>query len=378
MKKVFITAIIMVVICLTFAACDCQHQYEEKITTEPSCTAAGIKTFTCKKCSESYTEEIPMIEHTYTSAVTKEPTCAEKGITTFTCTVCSNSYTEELDLVAHTLGEATITKEPTCVEEGEKTATCTVCGATEVVEKIATVEHTYQTKVKVAATCTEKGVNTLTCSVCNDSKDESANALGHNYQQSSVITKVTCTSNGEVTMTCSRCNNSYNETKKATGHNWVEASCTTAKYCTNCNQKEGEALGHKYANGICTQCGKKSYSITVDPLPAIRSFEHSSTNHTYSQVSINTCTYSVDASGNLTVTIGYTKTYSDGKNDSAYPTAAFRVVLLNSDRSIYSFLTGCATVFEKYVYVDQYKTTTVTFKGIEPGEYIIAFSDHTI
>ena len=261
MKKVIVLLVSIMAVCILFAACNCEHQYEEKITAEASCTAVGVKTFTCIECNESYTEEIPMVEHAYTSAITKDPTCAENGVTTFTCTVCNDSYTEEIEIVAHSLGEATVTKEPTCVEEGEKVANCTACGASGVTEKIPIIEHTYQSTVKVAATCTEKGVNTLTCSACNDFKEESTNALGHNYQQSKVITKVTCTTDGDVTMTCSRCKDNYNETKKAIGHNWVGATCTDAKTCMNCNMTEGEALGHTWQDATCTTakvCGRCS------------------------------------------------------------------------------------------------------------------------
>lgn len=230
MKKLIVLALVILAVCLTFAACSCEHQYEEKITTEASCSAVGIKTFTCTKCNDSYTEEIPMIEHSF--------------------------------------GTATVTKEPTCTEEGEKSVTCKACGTSKVVETVAKKSHTYVSEITTEATCTEDGINTLTCSVCNNSKEESTNALGHNYSQSNVITKVTCTSNGEVMMTCIRCNDSYNETKKATGHNWKGATCETAKTCSNCNLTDATALGHIWKDATCntaktcTRCNKTvGYSL---------------------------------------------------------------------------------------------------------------------
>ena len=39
------------------------HDWTGAVTTEPSCTAKGVKTFTCSGCDESYTEDIPMIPH---------------------------------------------------------------------------------------------------------------------------------------------------------------------------------------------------------------------------------------------------------------------------------------------------------------------------
>ena len=39
------------------------HEWTDSVTTEPSCTAKGVKTFTCSGCDETYTEDIPMIPH---------------------------------------------------------------------------------------------------------------------------------------------------------------------------------------------------------------------------------------------------------------------------------------------------------------------------
>lgn len=374
MKKILALTLIILTMCLLFTACKCEHQFEETVTKEASCTAVGIKTFTCKECNESYTEEIPMLEHTYTSAVTKEPTCAEKGTTTFTCTGCDHSYTEEIEMVAHTWGEATVTKEPTCIAEGEKTATCTVCGATEISEKIATVEHTYQSKVKVAATCTEKGTNTLTCAVCNNSKEESSKALGHNYQQSNVVTQCTCTTDGEVTMTCTRCKDSYNETQRATGHNWVDANCTKAKHCTNCDLKEGDALGHEFSGGSCTRCGIKEISIKIDEvaLKKTLSYCYAATNHVYSQGKIIDCSYEIKSNGECEINFTFEKTYAESDNER-YPAGAFVFKVLDSNGKVVKK----AHIFQRNVRVGQSFTNTFIYE-LEPGAYVITFGDYKI
>ena len=143
MKKVIILTVTLL-LSLMLAACNCEHRYEEKITTEASCTAVGVKTFTCTECNESYTEEIPVLEHAYKSAITKDPTCVEKGVKTFTCETCKGSYTEEIEMVAHTIGDIKVIKEPTCTQEGEKGTSCTVCGATDLTESIAKLEHSYK------------------------------------------------------------------------------------------------------------------------------------------------------------------------------------------------------------------------------------------
>ena len=60
-------------------------------TTKPTCTAAGVQTATCTRCSEKKTQSVAATGHSYTSVVTK-PTETEQGYTTHTCTVCSYSY----------------------------------------------------------------------------------------------------------------------------------------------------------------------------------------------------------------------------------------------------------------------------------------------
>ena len=42
----------------------CDHVWDAgKVTTEPTCTAAGVKTYTCSKCGNTKTEEIPALGH---------------------------------------------------------------------------------------------------------------------------------------------------------------------------------------------------------------------------------------------------------------------------------------------------------------------------
>lgn len=42
------------------------HSYTEAITTDPTCTATGVKTFTCS-CGDFYTEDIAVLAHTFVS-----------------------------------------------------------------------------------------------------------------------------------------------------------------------------------------------------------------------------------------------------------------------------------------------------------------------
>lgn len=103
-----------------------KHSYTSKVTTEPTCTKTGVKTFTCL-CGDKYTESIPVIDHSYNkTTITKNPTCVETGIKTFSC-VCGKFYTKTLPVVEHKAGNWTVTVEPTLEAEGKKVKKCTVC-----------------------------------------------------------------------------------------------------------------------------------------------------------------------------------------------------------------------------------------------------------
>lgn len=67
-------------------------------------------------------------KHSYTSNVTTEPTCTKEGVKTFTCS-CGDKYTEELPVVDHKAGSWTVVIEPTIDAEGKKVKKCTVCKA---------------------------------------------------------------------------------------------------------------------------------------------------------------------------------------------------------------------------------------------------------
>lgn len=79
----------------------------------------------------SYT---PPAQHTHTwdaGVVTKEPTCTEAGVKTYTCTVCGETKTEAIAALGHVWGAYTVTKHAVNGNDGEKTRTCSRCNITE-------------------------------------------------------------------------------------------------------------------------------------------------------------------------------------------------------------------------------------------------------
>lgn len=114
------------------------HSWDEgEVTTDPTCTEKGVKTYTCTDCGETKTEDVPALGHDWDDgAVTTEPTCTEKGVKTYTCSVCRETKTEDVATLDHSWDEGVVTLAPTTKEEGEKTYTCSVCTGTKT-EKIA-------------------------------------------------------------------------------------------------------------------------------------------------------------------------------------------------------------------------------------------------
>lgn len=80
----------------------CEHSYGDGVvTTQPTCGAEGIKTYTCTACGQTKAEYLPKLaEHSYNDGVvTEEATCCEPGIKTYTCTVCGKNKTEYIPKV---------------------------------------------------------------------------------------------------------------------------------------------------------------------------------------------------------------------------------------------------------------------------------------
>ena len=102
------------------------HDYSSKVTTEPTCTAEGVKTYTCSGCNGTYTEAIAKIDHSYSSQVTTEASCTSDGVNTFTCGGCGNTYTEAIPKGEHNYS-GTVTTEASCQGDGVTTYTCPGC-----------------------------------------------------------------------------------------------------------------------------------------------------------------------------------------------------------------------------------------------------------
>lgn len=78
-------------------------------------------------------------EHDYVSEITKSPTCKETGIRTYTCSKCGDTYTEDTEKAPHSYGEWTYNGDAkynssSSYTNGTQSRTCTACGEAETVE----------------------------------------------------------------------------------------------------------------------------------------------------------------------------------------------------------------------------------------------------
>ncbi len=153
------------------------------VTTEPTETTPGVRTFTCAVCGQTKTEVIPATgAHTFVFTKNVAPSCTEAGYDLYTCRDCGASEQRNVKpALGHKWDSGTVTAEPTETDPGTMTYTCTVCGQTKTEVIPATGPHTHvwdEGTVTVAPTETTPGVRTYTCTVCGQTRTEIIPATG--------------------------------------------------------------------------------------------------------------------------------------------------------------------------------------------------------
>ena len=150
----------------------CNHNYVLTSSTA-TCTEAGTATYTCTKCGDSYTEDVPAKGHTEVIDAAVEPTCTETGLTEGKhCSVCNEVLVAQTVVPAkgHTeVIDAAV--EPTCTETGlTEGKHCSVCNEVLVKQNVVPAKgHTEVIDAAVEPTCTETGLTEgKHCSVCNE------------------------------------------------------------------------------------------------------------------------------------------------------------------------------------------------------------------
>lgn len=246
------------------------HTWDDgEITKEPTQTATGIKTYTCKTCHKTRTETIPMLKghHWDDGTVIKEPTCTESGEKIYHCTDedCNESYTETIKATGHQHTKLIRKKEAACEEEGYSGDTyCEDCKQIIKAGKIISPTGHINTEIrnKRTATCESEGYTGDTyCITCNKKlKDgQTIPKTDHNWTIKEI--PATCESDGSRTYICDTCKETKVQSIKATGHTYGAWITTQSATVFNPEQQKR----------TCSKCGKEEYRTNGNNLtPTIR------------------------------------------------------------------------------------------------------------
>ena len=207
------------------------HDWDDgTVTTAPTETTPGVRTFTCRGCDQTRTEAIPATgAHDYQFTKNVAPTCTDGGYDLYTCSGCGATERRNLtDAAGHKWDGGTVTTAPTETTPGVRTFTCTVCGQTRTEAIPATGAHDYQFTKNVAPTCTDGGYDLYTCSGCGATERRNlTDAAGHKWDGGTVTTAPTETTPGVRTFTCTVCSQTRTEAIPATG----ASTCTGGPSC---------------------------------------------------------------------------------------------------------------------------------------------------
>lgn len=275
------------------------HKYSEVLKKAATCTTPAEYQLVCS-CgeigSQTYTKGAALGHAWDAGKVTKPATCTAAGVKTFTCTRCKTTKTEAVPTLAHT-PVVVAGKEATCTEtgltEGKK---CSVCGKVIVAQEIipakghTPLEGPMGYVAGKEATCTELGLTaSRKCAYCNEliEKQEVIPALGHDKAPYGASFSATCDrEDNEAGEWCRRCQTIFVQPKTTPklGHNMVKndveedspATCTAegwvaGTHCTRCNKSTTSEklpmLTHTCDDsGKCTVCGKSWQECVIDDL----------------------------------------------------------------------------------------------------------------
>lgn len=278
------------------------HQYKE-VTTPATCGTSGSVDNVCERCNDKqHVSDLPATgKHQWNEGVvTKEPTATETGIKTFTCKVCQATKTEDIAKV-HThdytrLGE--IVKESSCETEGERWVYCNYEGCNErVLKPMAAIgSHDWDfanAECLKKATCTEQGTMRMHCKRdASHTMTYSYGGTGHVWDEGTITTQPTYDEYGVRTLHCKNCDATTTEKVLPTKYTFtvtvVPPTCTEDGYTMHkCNQDDSfsykdnivHSTGHHAAKRVieptckeegrteiyCTVCGDVSSTFDFTP-----------------------------------------------------------------------------------------------------------------
>lgn len=294
------------------------------VTVEPTCTVAGVRTYTAtcaEEDAENTTETIPALGHTFTHYPYTAPTCrgsgADGNIEYWYCSVCERYFTDDGTYSENEiLQENTVLAAPshtqavrydnvtenTCTEGGsyDYVTYCSVCGdvISSIYTEVAALGHTSGEAVQenvVAATCTTAGSydSVVYCTVCGEEISRTeiiVDALGHTNGEAvqENVVAATCTSSGsyDSVVYCTVCEAEVSRTAiavNALGHDYIfdsyvwdlmpDAYTAQVKYVCSHDASHVAYYDATVTNSIttaptCTLSGVRTYTATYGNLDA--------------------------------------------------------------------------------------------------------------
>ena len=341
-------------------AATCEHSSEKKdngehdwnsgvVTTEPTTTSNGVKTFTCQSCGKTKTADVPKLEeehtHVYNQQNTNEmyissaATCAEKAKYFYSCTcglqgtetfeygeaaghqyssawsyndthhwhaaTCEHS-SEKKDNGEHDWNEGVVTTEPTTTSKGVKTFTCAICNKTktedipeleEVHSHVYNHQNTDDDYLNSKATCTAKATYFYSCSCGLEGTEtfEHGSLAAHTFTTYTPNGNATCTKDGTKTATCDVCHTATDEVAdvgSAKGHTYSTewtSDDTHHWHASNCGHtsETSDKETHHWGAGVVTKQptetteGEKTYTCDVCQKTKVDSIGKLDHIHTY-------------------------------------------------------------------------------------------------
>ena len=257
--QIILVLTLLLSVCLIVSACKCEHEYKSEVTRKPTCASTGEMTYTCEKCGDAYTEELPASNehalsekyvvdgefhyqacencdyttpktaHEFTIVDSTEPsTCTKQGSVIKSC-VCGASVTEALPLAQHTFTEILFTGD-------EHWTVCAVCNAED--PNHPKTSHNLTT-VTIAAECKKAGKTVTSCSDCDYERTVVLPALEHDLDKTGFSSSPT---NSGHYYKCNRCGKDV-----AVPHTLVDCDCPD---------------GHNHA-ATCYEQGHQDQQCTV-------------------------------------------------------------------------------------------------------------------
>ena len=223
-----------------------EHKYVNKnvadkyLKSAANCTNPAVYYFSCA-CGDVGPQTFEYgtaLGHNFVAGnVTTQPTCTIQGRRTYTCTRCGMTKTEAIPALGHTYGP---------------NGKCIRCDATKPGQGGHT--HKYSEVLKKAATCTTEAEYQLVCS-CGEAGSQpytKGTALGHAWDAGVITTPATCKDAGVKTFTCTRCNTTRTETiAKTEQHTWDAGKVT----------KEPTYVSEGAKEYTCEVCGETKVEV---------------------------------------------------------------------------------------------------------------------